>query len=32
MADGARLGGIVVRNPFEARGLNEEVRAFLDRG
>lgn len=31
MADGARLGGIVVKNPFEARGLNEEVRAFLDR-
>ena len=29
MGDGARLGNIVVRNPFGPRGLNEEVRAFL---
>lgn len=29
MADGARLGGITVRNPFGPRGLNEEARAFL---
>ena len=29
MADGARLGGIAVRNPFGPRGLNEEARAFL---
>jgi predicted nucleic acid-binding protein len=29
MHDGARLGNIVVRNPFGPRGLNEEIRAFL---
>ncbi|HEY4941553.1 MAG TPA: PIN domain-containing protein [Rhizomicrobium sp.] len=29
MSDGARLGNIVVRNPFGPRGLNDEVRAFL---
>jgi predicted nucleic acid-binding protein len=29
MSDGARLGRIVVKNPFGRRGLNEEVRAFL---
>jgi predicted nucleic acid-binding protein len=30
MADGARLGNVVVRNPFGPRGLNEEIRAFLE--
>jgi len=29
MADGARLGGIAVHNPFGPRGLNEEARAWL---
>jgi len=29
MADGARLGGVTVRNPFGPRGLNEEACAFL---
>lgn len=29
MGDGARLGNIVVRNPFGPRGLDDEVRAFL---
>src|SRR6185295_9385747 len=29
MADGARLGNIVVKHPFSVRGLTEAVRAFL---
>jgi predicted nucleic acid-binding protein len=29
MADGARLGAIIARNPFGPRGLNEEARVFL---
>jgi predicted nucleic acid-binding protein len=29
MHDGARLGNIVVRNPFGPHGLNDEIRAFL---
>ena len=29
MTNGARLGNVVVRNPFGPRGLNEEIRAYL---